>query len=150
MKVPREHDDSKALGQLAFTWRVIDMPERGNGNWSQANKEQFTAARGGSVVLSRTIAWSAPPPPECPMFKAAAAVIQHYYGPLETVNGKFAVRDMMESDHQEWLLNTNQGWEIWPARSCEEKCPLAIPMRSQSGSITGVHIIPDNVAKRAL
>ena len=46
---------------------------------------------------------------ECPMFKAAAAVIQHYYGPVETGNGKSAIRDMMESDDQEWLLNTNQG-----------------------------------------
>ena len=54
---------------------------------------------------------------ECPMFKAAAAVIQHYYGPEETGNGKSAVRDMMESDHQEWLLNTNQGWAMWSARS---------------------------------
>ena len=54
---------------------------------------------------------------ECPMFKAAAAVIQHYYGPVETGNGKCAVRDMMESDHQEWLLNTNQGWAMWSARS---------------------------------
>ena len=31
-----------------------------------------------------------------------------------------------------------------------KKCPLAIPMRSQSGSITGVHIIPDNLAKGAV
>ena len=54
---------------------------------------------------------------ECPMFKAAAAVIQHYYGPVETWNGKSAVRDMMESDHQEWLLNTNQGWAMWSAGS---------------------------------
>ena len=54
---------------------------------------------------------------ECPMFKAAAAVIQHYYGPVETGNGKSAVRDMMESDHQEWLLNANQGWAMWSARS---------------------------------
>ena len=51
------------------------------------------------------------------MFKAAAAVIQHFYGPVETGNGKSAVRDMMESDHQEWLLNTNQGWAMWSARS---------------------------------
>ena len=36
---------------------------------------------------------------KCPMFKAAAAVIEHYYGPVETGSGKFAVRDMMESDH---------------------------------------------------
>ena len=53
----------------------------------------------------------------CPMFKAAAAVIQHYYGPVDTGNGKSAVRDMMESDHQEWLLNTNQGWAMWSSRS---------------------------------
>ena len=46
---------------------------------------------------------------ECPMFKAAAAVIQHYYGPVEIGNGKSIVRDMMESDQQEWLLNRNQG-----------------------------------------
>ena len=26
-------------------------------------------------------------------------------------------RDMMESDQQEWLLNTNQGWAMWSARS---------------------------------
>ena len=44
---------------------------------------------------------------ECPMFKAAAAVMQHYYGPLEIGDGKSAVRGMMESDKQEWLLNTN-------------------------------------------
>ena len=54
---------------------------------------------------------------ECPMFKAAAVVMQHYYGPVETGNGKSTVRDMMESDHQEWLLNTNQGWAMWSARS---------------------------------
>ena len=48
---------------------------------------------------------------ECPMFKAAAAVIQHYYGAVETGNGNSAVRDMM------WLLNTNQGWAMWSARS---------------------------------
>ena len=54
---------------------------------------------------------------ECPMFKAVAAVIQHYYGPLETGDGKSTVRDMMESDKQEWLLNTNQGWAMWSARS---------------------------------
>ena len=23
----------------------------------------------------------------------------------------------MESDHQEWLLNTEQGWAMWSARS---------------------------------
>ena len=54
--------------------------------------------------------------PSAPFFKAAAAVIQHYYGPVETGNGKSAVRDMMESDHQEWLLNTNEGWPLWSAR----------------------------------
>ena len=54
---------------------------------------------------------------ECPMFKAAAAVIQHYYGQVETDNGTSTVRDMMESDNQEWLLNTNQGWAMWSARS---------------------------------
>ena len=41
---------------------------------------------------------------QCSMFKAAAAVIQHYYGPVETGDGKSPVRDMMESDQQEWLL----------------------------------------------
>ena len=46
---------------------------------------------------------------ECSMFKAAAAVIQHYYGPVETWDGKSLVRDMMESDQQERLLNTDQG-----------------------------------------
>ena len=54
---------------------------------------------------------------ECPMFKAAAAVIQHYYGQVEADNGTSTVRDMMESDDQEWLLKTNQGWAMWSARS---------------------------------
>ena len=54
---------------------------------------------------------------ECPMFKAAAAVIQHYYGRAETDNGTSTVRDMMESDDQEWLRNTNQGSAMWSARS---------------------------------
>ena len=54
---------------------------------------------------------------ECPMFKAAAAVIQHYYGQVTTENGTSTVRDMMESDDQEWLLKTNQGWAMWSARS---------------------------------
>ena len=54
---------------------------------------------------------------ECPMFKAAAAVIQHYYGQVTTDNGTSTVRDMMESDDQEWLLKTNQGWAMWSARS---------------------------------
>ena len=54
---------------------------------------------------------------ECSMFKAAAAVIQHYYGPVEAGDGKSPVRDMMESDQQEWLLSTDQGWAIWSARS---------------------------------
>ena len=54
---------------------------------------------------------------ERPMLKAAAAVIQHYFGPVETGNGKSTVRDMMESDQQEWLLNTNRGWAMWSARS---------------------------------
>ena len=51
------------------------------------------------------------------MFKAAAAVIQHYYGQVTTDNGTSTVRDMMESDDQEWLLKTNQGWAMWSARS---------------------------------
>ena len=54
---------------------------------------------------------------ECSMFKAAAAVIQHYYGQVTTDNGTSTVRDMMESDDQEWLLKTNQGWAMWSARS---------------------------------
>ena len=54
---------------------------------------------------------------ECPMFKAAAAVTQHYYGEVEIDNGTLSVRDMMESDNQEWLLNTKQGWAMWSARS---------------------------------
>ena len=54
---------------------------------------------------------------ECPMPKAAAAVIQHYYGQVTTDNGTSTVRDMMESDDQEWLLKTNQGWAMWSARS---------------------------------
>ena len=54
---------------------------------------------------------------ECPMFKAAAAVIQHYYGQVTTDNGTSTARDMMESDDQEWLLKTNQGWAMWSARS---------------------------------
>ena len=53
---------------------------------------------------------------ECPMFKAAAAVIRHYYGQVETDNGTSTIRDMMESDGQEWLLNTNQ-LVSWSARS---------------------------------
>ena len=35
---------------------------------------------------------------ECSMFKAAVAVIQHYYGPLETGDGKSLVRHVMQSD----------------------------------------------------
>ena len=54
---------------------------------------------------------------ECSMFKAAAAVIQHYYGPVETGDGKSPVRDTMESNQQEWLLSTDQGWGTWSARS---------------------------------
>ena len=54
---------------------------------------------------------------ECCMFKAAAVVIQHYYGPMEIGNGKSLVREMMKSDEQEWLLNTDQGWAMWSARS---------------------------------
>ena len=54
---------------------------------------------------------------ECPMFKAAVAVIQHYYGQVTTDNGTSTIRDMMESDDQEWLLKTNQGWAMWSARS---------------------------------
>ena len=49
---------------------------------------------------------------ECPMIKAAAAVGQHYYGTVETGDGKLQVRDIMESDQQEWLLNTDRGWAM--------------------------------------
>ena len=31
-----------------------------------------------------------------------------------------------------------------------KNCPLTVPMRSQSKSITGVHVIPDNMAKGAV
>ena len=79
---------------------------------------------------------------ECPIFRAAAAVIQHYYGPVETGNGKSAVRDMMESGHQEWLPEH----ESRLGNVVGKKCPLAIPMRSQSRSIAGVHIVPNNLA----
>ena len=51
------------------------------------------------------------------MFKAAAAVIQHYFGPVATGDGEFSVRDMMESGNQDWLLNTDQGRAMWSARS---------------------------------
>ena len=36
---------------------------------------------------------------ECSMFKAPAAVIQHYFGPVATRDGEFSVLDMMESDN---------------------------------------------------
>ena len=61
--VPREHDDSPAPGEPAFTWHMKDMPERATENWSQANKEHVTAAGDGCLVLSRPFAWFAPPPP---------------------------------------------------------------------------------------
>ena len=54
----------------------------------------------------------------------------------------------MESDDQEWLLKTNQGWAMWSARS--KKCPLAISMRSQGRSVARVHVIPNNMAQRAM
>ena len=54
---------------------------------------------------------------ECSMFKVAAAVIQHYFGQVATGDGEIPVRDMMESDHQEWFLGTDQGWAMWSARS---------------------------------
>ena len=78
---------------------------------------------------------------ECPMFKAAAAVIQHYYGPVETGDGKSPVRDMMESDQQHGSRLGNV---------VGKKCPLAISMRSQSRSVTSVHIILDNLAQGAV
>ena len=68
---------------------------------------------------------------ECSMFKAAAAVIQHYFGPVATGDGEFSVRDMMESDNQEWLLSTDQGRAMWSARSahwryrCEVKAGVS-------------------------
>ena len=45
---------------------------------------------------------------ECPMFKAATAVTQHYVGPVITGDGEFSVREMMEPDYQEWLLSTTK------------------------------------------
>ena len=56
---------------------------------------------------------------ECSMFKAAAAVIQHYFGLVATGDGESSVRDMMESDYQEWfkLLSTDEGRAMWSARS---------------------------------
>ena len=54
---------------------------------------------------------------ECSMFKAVTAVIQHYYGPVDTGDGKSQVRDMMESNQQEWLLSTDQGCAMWSARN---------------------------------
>ena len=54
---------------------------------------------------------------ECSMFKAAAAVIQHYFGSVATGDGEFLVGDMMESDHQKWLLSMDKGWPMWSARS---------------------------------
>ena len=53
----------------------------------------------------------------CSMFKAAAAVIQHYDGPMETGDEKSLVRDMIESNQQQWLLSIDQGWAMWSARS---------------------------------
>ena len=51
------------------------------------------------------------------MFNAAAVVIQHYFGTVATGDGEFRVREMMESDHQECLLSTDQGWAMWSGRS---------------------------------
>ena len=68
---------------------------------------------------------------ESSMFKAAAAVIQHNFGPVATGDEKSPVREMMESDHQEWLLSTDQGWAMWSARSahwryrCEVKAGVS-------------------------
>ena len=58
---------------------------------------------------------------ECSMFKAAAAVIQHYFGPVATEGAEFTVRDMMESDQREWLLSTDEGWAMWSARSAHSR-----------------------------
>ena len=32
----------------------------------------------------------------------------------------------MESDHREWLLNTNQGWAMWSARSAHWRYPCKV------------------------
>ena len=68
---------------------------------------------------------------ECSMFKAAAAVMRHYFGPVATGGREFLVREMMESDHQERWLSTDQGWAMWSARSaywryrCEVKAEVS-------------------------
>ena len=54
---------------------------------------------------------------ECSMFKAAAAGIQHFFGPVATGDREFSVRDKIESDNQGWLLSTDQGRATWSARS---------------------------------
>ena len=67
---------------------------------------------------------------ECSMFKAAAAVIQHYFGPVTTGDGEFPVQDMMESDHQEWLLSTDQGEAMWSARSAHWRYRCEVKARA--------------------
>ena len=51
------------------------------------------------------------------MFQAAAAVIQHLFGLVATGDGEFSIRNMMESDYQEWLVSTDQGLAMWSSRS---------------------------------
>ena len=62
---------------------------------------------------------------ECFMFKAAAAVIQHYYCPVETGDGKSPVRDMMESDQQSGCLARTKaghcGWQEVPTGDTDVK-----------------------------
>ena len=63
-------------------------------------------------------------------------MIQHYYGPVETGDGKSPIREMMESHQQEWLLSTDQGWAMWSARSahwryrCEVKAGASLVFTS--------------------
>ena len=46
-----------------LTWRVIDMPERANGIWSQANNKHFTEAEGWQAGIVPTCNLVCPPPP---------------------------------------------------------------------------------------
>ena len=69
---------------------------------------------------------------ECSMFKAAAAVIHHYFGPVATGDGKSPVQEMMQSDHQEWLLSTDQGWAMWSARSAHWRYRCEVKARASS------------------
>ena len=67
---------------------------------------------------------------ECSMFKAAAAVIQHDYGPVATG---------VVAEYRPRLGNV-----------VGKKCPLAVSMRSQGRSVTSVHIIFDKLAPGAV